>query len=47
MAATARNEWVSLKRALNDAGVPEREFESVAVVALDQIPRRGSMMSSL
>ena len=42
MAATARNEWVSLKRALNDAGVPEREFESVAVVALDQIPRRGS-----
>ena len=42
MAATARNEWVSLKRALNDAGVPEREFESVAVVALGQIPRRGS-----
>jgi hypothetical protein len=42
MAATARNEWVSLKRALDDAGVPEREFESVAVVALGQIPRRGS-----
>ena len=42
MAATARNELVSLKRALNDAGVPEREFESVAVVALNQIPRRGS-----
>lgn len=42
MAATARNEWVSLERALNEAGVPKREFESVAVVALGEISRRGS-----
>src|SRR5665811_71304 len=42
MAATVRNEWVSLKRALNEAGVPELESESGAVVALGQIPRRGS-----
>jgi hypothetical protein len=42
MAATARNEWKSLKRALDNAGVPEREFESVAVVALGQILRRRS-----
>jgi len=40
MAATARNQWMSLKRALDDAGVPAREFESVAVVALGQIMRR-------
>ena len=40
MAATARNQWISLKRALDDAGVPAREFESVAVVALGQIMRR-------
>ena len=40
MAATARNQWMSLKRALDDAGVPAREFESVAVVALAQIMRR-------
>ena len=40
MTTTARNEWMSLRRALDDAGVPAGEFESVAVVALGQIVRR-------
>ena len=40
MTATARHEWISLQRALDDAGVPEDEFESVAVVALSEILRR-------